>query len=76
MKRSLPAIVIAFFLLSGYHSYAQLLQTHNDARKLKDNDSLFIGKPLKTLLKEIGPTIKTVFTESHRAHKSLSIIIF
>lgn len=52
------------------------MPTVYDAQKLKDNDSLFLDKPLRTLLEEIGPGIVFVSTESHRAHKALSYIIF
>ena len=34
--------------------------TLEDAQKIKDNEQNFINKPLKTLFKEIKPTIKVV----------------
>lgn len=37
-----------------------MVQTPNDAHKLKINEQKFIHKPLKNLLKEIKPEIKTV----------------
>ena len=37
-----------------------MVQTPNDAHKLKINEQQFIHKPLKNLLKEIKPEIKTV----------------
>jgi hypothetical protein len=75
MKHSLPVIVL--LIVCGYSSYAQpLMQTLQDVQKLQDSAHLFVDKPLKTLLKEIGPTIKTVFTDSHRPHHALSVIIF
>lgn len=52
------------------------MPTVYDAQKLKDNDSLFLDKPLSALLKEIGPEIVTVSTSSHRAHNALSYLIF
>ena len=77
MKHSFRVFVIVLLLISGYSGYAQpLMQTVHDAQILKDNEPLFVDKPLKTLLKEIGPTIKMVFTDSHKPHHALSIIIF
>jgi hypothetical protein len=74
MKHFLAVVVL--ILLSIFCSYGQLMQTAYDAQKLKDNDSLFIGKPLRVLLKEIGAPIKVVFTESHGPHKALSLLLF
>jgi hypothetical protein len=70
------SMVIILILLTAVGSHAQLMPTPYDAQKLKDNDSLFIGKPLRTLLKEIGAPIKVVFTESHGPHKALSLLLF
>jgi len=53
-----------------------MMRTVSDAQKLKTNEQLFIGKPLKTLLKEIKPEIKMVFVESKRADGALSYIVF
>jgi hypothetical protein len=38
-----------------------MVQTPNDAHKLKTNEKQFINKPLKILLKEIKPEIKTYY---------------
>ncbi len=56
--------------------YAQLMQTLNDAQKLKENKGSFIGKPLVTLLKEIKPEIKVAFVETDRADGAWSYIMF
>jgi len=74
MKLSL--IVIVLILLTTACSHAQLMPTAYEAQKLKDNDTLLIGKPLSSLLKEIGVPIKRVFTESHRPHKAYSLLLF
>lgn len=77
MKHFIYGIALMVVALSGYPSHAQqLMSTVYDAQKLKDNDSLFLDRPLRTLLKEIGPEIVAVFTDSRRAHKALSVIIF
>lgn len=77
MKHSLPVILIILLVISGYSSPAQpLMQTVQDVQKIKDSAHPFVDKPLKKLLKEIGPEIKMVFTDSHRPHKALSVIIF
>jgi hypothetical protein len=52
------------------------MTTVKDALKIKENDSLFIDKPLRKVLNEIVPEIKLVFAESNRAHNALSYFIF
>ncbi len=77
MKHYPYVFAMLFCVLSACSSPAQqLMPTVYDAQKLKDNDSLFLGKPLSILLKEIGPEIVTVSTESQRAHHALSYLIF
>lgn len=39
----------------------QLVQNIDDINKLKENEAIFINKPLKDLLKEIKPEIKIAF---------------
>lgn len=56
---------LVFFITSLYGYTQPLISTPGDAFKLK-NDSSFRDKPLGTLLKEIGPEIKTVFAEGRR----------
>jgi hypothetical protein len=58
MKNTLKIFAL-LFLLTNYSCKAQqMVQTPNDAYKLKTNEQLFINKPLKNLLKEIKPEIK------------------
>jgi hypothetical protein len=52
-------ILILVFSFSGCFSQ-HLMKTVNDARNIKENQSQFINKPLKDLLKEIKPQIKCV----------------
>ena len=50
-----------FLLIANYSCYAQqMVKTTNDAKKLELNEKQFIGRPLKTLLKEINPKIERV----------------
>ena len=53
-----------------------MMRTINDAQKLKTNEKLFIGKPLKEVLKEIKPEIKMVFAEPNRSHGAASFFMF
>ncbi|WP_426486399.1 hypothetical protein [Flavobacterium sp. 2] len=52
--------ILLLFLCQKTHSQ-QLVQSINDMYRLKDNETQFINKPLKDLLKEIRPEIKVVF---------------
>lgn len=59
MKNNLKIFAVLYFILQPNIYSQQLVQTINDVYKLKDNEHLFINKPLKVLLKEIKPEIKT-----------------
>lgn len=61
MKNTLKIFVALFFLTIYSCKAQQMVQTPNDAHKLKTNEQQFINKPLKNLLKEIKPEIKTAF---------------
>jgi hypothetical protein len=55
-------IIALLFILSNNSCKAQqMVQTTTDAYKLKINEQQFINKPLKDLLKEIKPEIKTAY---------------
>jgi hypothetical protein len=55
----------------------QLMATINDADILKESEQLFIDKPLKSLLKEIGPEIKMVtVNQSNNPNLKLGYFIF
>jgi hypothetical protein len=58
MKNTLKIFAILFILLNFSCKAQQIVQTPNDAHKLKTNEQQFINKPLKKLLKEIKPEIK------------------
>ena len=73
--KQFTAFFLALFTMTLY-SYSQpLIQTPRDAYKLK-NDSSFRGKPLKTLLKEIGPEIKMVFVGNVSWEEGLAYLNF
>jgi len=61
MKVFLPTTLLFLLLTLALQSRSQLMKTLDDAHLLAENDSLlFRGKPLKNLLKEIGPEIEWV----------------
>ncbi|RKR10060.1 hypothetical protein C8C83_1728 [Flavobacterium sp. 90] len=59
MKNILKIFAVLYFILQPNIYSQQLVQTINDVYKLKDNEHLFINKPLNVLLKEIKPEIRT-----------------
>ena len=59
MKTIMKLFTILFVMQMGYSQ--QLVQNINDMYRLKDNETQFINKPLKDLLKEIKPEIKIAF---------------
>ena len=61
MKNTLKIFVILFLLMNYSCKAQQMVQTANDAHKLKINEQQFLNKPLKYLLNEIKPEIKTAF---------------
>ncbi len=57
--KHLIKVLILFLLIINNNCYAQkLVNTPSDAKKIKENQHLFINKPLKILLNEIVPQIK------------------
>jgi len=52
-------VVILFLSFAGCYSQ-QLMKTVSDANKIKENQSQFINKPMKDLLREINTPIKWV----------------
>ena len=77
MKRCFVLIIVILaFTFSGCFSQ-QLMKTINDAQKIKENQSQFINKPLKDLLKEIKPQIKCVTASpSINIYSSVGYFIF
>lgn len=59
MKNTLKIFAFLFLFIYSSCKAQQIVQTPNDAHKLKTNELQFINKPLKNLLKEIKPEIKT-----------------
>ncbi|WP_264551735.1 hypothetical protein [Flavobacterium sp. N2038] len=59
MKTSIKILAILLFLINYSCQAQQMVQTTKDVYKLKENEQQFINKPLKNLLKEIKPEIKT-----------------
>jgi len=74
--KPLRKLLFLIILFSRNSSAQPLMQTVADAHKLKDDEQRFINKPLKTLLKEIGPEIRVVLAEGKRAHGALSYFVF
>lgn len=67
---------MAAALLLVSPSQAQLMRTLSDVQKLKEQEAKFIGKPLKKLIKEIGPEIRMASAQSNRPDNHASYIIF
>jgi hypothetical protein len=61
MKNIFKTLAVLFLLVSSSCKAQQMVQTPNDAHKLKINEQQFLNKPLKHLLTEIKPEIKTAF---------------
>lgn len=59
MKNTLKIFVMMVFLMNYSCKAQQMVQTTKDVYALKTNEQQFINKPLKDLLKEIKPEIKT-----------------
>jgi hypothetical protein len=57
----ITAFIIFLFANSCFSQ--KLVQKESDIQKIKENENLFIGKPLKILLQEIKPPIKRVMAE-------------
>jgi hypothetical protein len=59
MKNIFKTLAVLFLLVHSSCKAQQMVQTPNDAHKLKINEQQFLNKPLKHLLTEIKPEIKT-----------------
>ncbi len=64
MKNILKTFAILFLLINTNCKAQQLVQAPNDAYKLKANEQQFLDKPLKDLLVQIKPEIKTAWATS------------
>ncbi|HEY0066409.1 MAG TPA: hypothetical protein VGB46_03575, partial [Flavisolibacter sp.] len=76
MNRIIKMLAVAFLATITASCNAQIMKQQKDAEKLEDKKELFIDKPLKKLLKEIGPEIKLAFVSGDRADGAASYIIF
>ena len=61
MKNLIKTFAVLFLLITYSCKAQQMVQTPNDAIKLKINEQQFINKPLKNLLAQIKPEIKMAF---------------
>lgn len=61
MKNTMKIFSILFLLINYSCKAQQMVQIPNDIYKLKTNEQQFLNKPLKNLLKEIKPEIKTAY---------------
>jgi hypothetical protein len=61
MKNTLIILVSLVLLINFSCKAQQLVQTKGDVQKLNINEQEFINKPLKKLLNEIKPKIKTAY---------------
>ena|ERR1035437_4765672 len=76
MKSIIKTAAFLFLLATTWSCNEQhMMRTLNDAQKLQTNKQLFIGKPLKKLLKEIKPEIKMVLVRESWA-EAIGVIIF
>jgi len=67
---------LAASLLLTSATQAQLMRKLSDVQKLKERETLFIGKPLEKLLKEIGPEIRMASAQSNRPDNLPGLIFF
>jgi hypothetical protein len=72
MKNILRTFALLFILLNHSCSAQQMVQTTKDVYLLKTSEEQFINKPLKNLLKEIKPAIKTAGASNEEGHQFFS----
>ncbi len=74
--KQLFKLLSIIFLISTASCHAQkMMQTLSDAKKLEINKDKFIGKPLKVLLDQIGPKIKSAIGDPDDNSKTQTKII-
>ena len=61
MKVVIKIYAFIFFITATSCYGQKMVQNKSEAKNLEINKEQFIGKPLKSLLKEISPKIKYVF---------------
>ncbi|MCZ8228051.1 hypothetical protein [Flavobacterium sp.] len=72
MKNVLYFLISLVFLINSSCKAQQVVQTTADVPKLKTNEQQFINKPLKLLLKEIKPEIKTAWVTNEEGYSYFS----
>ena len=72
MKKALKIIVALLFMTTYSCKAQQMVQTTADVQKLKTNEQQFINKPLKYLLKELKPEIKTAWVTNEEGYSYFS----
>jgi hypothetical protein len=72
MKKLLKIVVTLMLMINYSCAAQQLVQTTADVQKLKTNEQQFINKPLKLLLKEIKPEIKTAWVTKEEGYSYFS----
>ena len=72
MKNALKIIVALLFMTTYSCRAQQMVQTTADVQKLKTNEQQFINKPLKYLLKELKPEIKTAWVTNEEGYSYFS----
>ena len=73
MKNILRTFALLFILSNNSCKAQQMVQTTKDAYLLKTSEQQFINKPLKNLLKEIKPEIKTAGASNEEGHQFFSL---
>ena len=75
-KTGLALLLLIVLIAAGSCRAPQLMQTEFDGHLLKANESEYVGKPLKTLLKQIKPPIKMVSATGERGHGEPGYFVF
>lgn len=72
MKKTLKNISILFLLLNFSCKAQQLIQTTKDVNQLSINSQHYINRPLKELLREIKPQIKSAWGNNEGGNQFFS----
>lgn len=77
VKLTKRGLYLVFFLLINSGCFSQMMRNINDSQKILENQEAFLNRPLKNLLKEIGPEIKMVTANpSNNSNSRLGYFIF
>lgn len=72
MKNLIRILAILIVLVNSECKGQQMVQTTADVHKLKSNEQQFVNKPLKYLLNEVKPQIKTAWGNNEEGHQFFS----